>query len=95
MSGFYDLTLNAFGQAFTCPFLIPSIGTVRKDSLMTMWMNSSARAWRRKLKNKQNTCLCWCGTAQNNAYLDPLLNPPVARLISSMLNRFKKSESIR
>lgn len=68
-AGYYYMTIDPHGRTFPCTFFISGLGNLRERSVMDIWSGEETKKWRKLVKNKENTCLCWCGIAEVNAFL--------------------------
>ncbi len=82
-SGYYYMAINPYGYASPCTFLHQGLGNVRENSVMSVWNGKEAEKWRKFIKNKENTCMCWCGISEVNAFLTNKLEN---RFVQSLTN---------
>ena len=68
-AGYYYLVVDPSLKVFPCTFFVKELGSLRDNKLMTLWKSPAIKEWRETVKNKKNTCLCWCGIAEVNAVL--------------------------
>jgi len=60
---------------------------------MDIWRGEKIKAWRKLVKNKDNTCTCACGIAEVNAVLTPKLENKIFRPFS-VDSRTEESEAL-
>ena len=90
-AGYYYMVVDPALDTFPCTFFVDKFESLRDHKLMDVWRGKKIKAWRKIVKNKQNTCTCACGIAEVNAVLTP-------KLESKMLKPFvmnNKSESVK
>lgn len=68
-AGYYYLVVDPALKTFPCTFFVKDTGSLREKDLMDIWRGDTINEWRRSVKNKENTCLCWCGFAEVNQTL--------------------------
>jgi hypothetical protein len=56
-------------DTFPCTFFVDKFESLRDNNLMDVWRGEKIQAWRKLVKNKENTCTCACGIAEVNAVL--------------------------
>jgi MoaA/NifB/PqqE/SkfB family radical SAM enzyme len=78
-AGYYYLVVDPSLETFPCTFFVKKTGNLRENKLMDIWRGEQIAAWRETVKNKQNTCMCWCGIAEVNAKLTNTLENRILR----------------
>jgi len=68
-AGYYYIVVDPALRTFPCTFFVKDTGSLREKSLMEIWKGDAIKEWRSTVKNKENTCLCWCGFAEVNQTL--------------------------
>ena len=86
-SGYYYMVINPNGEIFPCQFLFNGGGNLREDTVMDVWCSSQMKKWRKIVKNKKNSCLCWCGMAQ----VDVTLNHIEHKIFKNPLESIRKT----
>jgi len=81
-AGYYYLVVDPSLETFPCTFFVEKTGNLRQQKLMDVWRGKKMQAWREIVKNKKNTCLCWCGIAEVNAVLTKRLENKVLQPFS-------------
>jgi len=71
-AGFYYIQLDPYGNVFSCGSLFSKVGNVTKG-LYKVWTSKELTKFRYFVKNKKNTCVCWCTNDVLNVYLTKLL----------------------
>jgi radical SAM protein with 4Fe4S-binding SPASM domain len=72
-AGYYYMVVDPALDTFPCTFFVDKFESLRNNNLMDIWRGEKIKAWRKLVKNKENTCTCACGIAEVNAVLTPKL----------------------
>ena len=68
-AGYYYMVVDPALDTYPCTFFVDKFESLRDHKLMDVWRGEKIKAWRKIVKNKQNTCTCACGIAEVNAVL--------------------------
>ncbi|HIJ84298.1 MAG TPA: radical SAM protein, partial [Magnetococcales bacterium] len=69
LSSFF-LEINPYGEVGSCPGHYV-LGNVRQKSIQEIWHSLETFAYQKKLRSKDNRCLCWTYNSFPNLYLLP------------------------
>ena len=61
---------------------------------MGVWGSDEVKKWRKKVKNKENTCMCWCGSSEVNGILTQLLENKPVKTLSQITNKIMTTERV-
>jgi len=76
-AGYYYLVIDPALDSFPCTFFVDKFESLRDHKLMDIWRGEKIKAWRKIVKNKQNTCTCACGIAEVNTVLTSRLEKKI------------------
>jgi len=85
-AGYYYMVVDPALDTFPCTFFVDKFESLHDHKLMDIWQGEKIKAWRKLVKNKQNTCTCACGIAEVNTILTNKLENKLFRPFSSSNN---------
>jgi MoaA/NifB/PqqE/SkfB family radical SAM enzyme len=92
-AGYYYMVIDPALDTFPCTFFVDKFESLRDNSLMDVWRGEKIQAWRKLVKNKENTCTCACGIAEVNAVLTNKLENKIFRPFSAN-GKIEESEAL-
>jgi radical SAM protein with 4Fe4S-binding SPASM domain len=73
-AGYYMMHVNPDGKVYPCTSCVKYLGNLHESSFKDIWKGVEAQAFRKVIRNNENTCFCWynCSGTFSSAF-DPVL----------------------